>query len=327
MRRWIIVAMVMAMAAVSCQRRQFADWTTGVNLKLDIHTEIVNSGTVPMPEIMRVDLFDPSTGDLKHTDYVGPQGGYIYPPPGTYNMIIYNFGTEATIVRNERHYNKVEAYTNEVSAFLKSQIAEFLKSRAKAKASRERTKVEDDEERIVYEPDHLFVGRVESLEIPAILEEDEDREITIEVDAKSVVETWKVSLPNIEGLQWVRDAVAIMSGQVGSYFIGTDSDSDEVVSIYFELKKNEAEGTLVGQFNTFGKHPREKSELSFDINITDTAGESHHFHFDVDDHFEDNPDFHIVVEEEIVIEEPKVEGGGFAPKVEDWENVNTDIIL
>lgn len=324
-RTVIVMLAAVVMSALSCQRRDFAEKVTEVNLSLNIKTHVANAGEVPAPETMRVDLYDVKTGKLKYTDYIEAEGGYIHPAPGTYDMVIYNIGTEAVQIRNESDINEIEAYTSEVSAFLKGQLAQFFADIAKIKESQERSKSPADE-KVIYEPDHIFVGRADEVEIPVIYE-GEEREVVIEVDAHPEVETWKVTVANVKGLEYVQNVVAVISGQAESHFIGRGEDSGESVSIYFEKKKDMENKVLTGTFNTFGKHPTEKGILSLDINVTDTGGSDHHFHFDVDSQFQDNPDSHIVIDDPIEIEEPKVAGGGFAPSVDDWEDVNTDIDL
>ena len=324
-RTVIVMLAAVVMSALSCQRRDFAEKVTEVNLSLNVKTHVANAGEVPAPETMRVDLYDVKTGKLKYTDYIEAEGGYIHPAPGTYDMVIYNIGTEAVQIRNESDINEIEAYTSEVSAFLKGQLAQFFADIAKIKESQERSKSPADE-KVIYEPDHLFVGRADEVEIPVIYE-GEEREVVIEVDAHPEVETWKVTVANVKGLEYVQNVVAVISGQAESHFIGRGEDSGESVSIYFEKKKDMENKVLTGTFNTFGKHPTEKGILSLDINVTDTGGSDHHFHFDMDSHFQDNPDSHIVIDDPIEIEEPKVAGGGFAPSVDDWEDINTDIDL
>lgn len=324
-RTVIVMLAAVVMSALSCQRRDFAEKVTEVNLSLNVKTHVANAGEVPAPETMRVDLYDVKTGKLKYTDYIEAEGGYIHPAPGTYDMVVYNIGTEAVQIRNESDINEIEAYTSEVSAFLKGQLAQFFADIAKIKESQERSKSPADE-KVIYEPDHIFVGRADEVEIPVIYE-GEEREVVIEVDAHPEVETWKVTVANVKGLEYVQNVVAVISGQAESHFIGRGEDSGESVSIYFEKKKDMENKVLTGTFNTFGKHPTEKGILSLDINVTDTGGSDHHFHFDVDSHFQDNPDSHIVIDDPIEIEEPKVAGGGFAPSVDDWEDVNTDIDL
>ena len=301
-RTVIVMLAAVVMSALSCQRRDFAEKVTEVNLSLNIKTHVANAGEVPAPETMRVDLYDVKTGKLKYTDYIEAEGGYIHPAPGTYDMVIYNIGTEAVQIRNESDINEIEAYTSEVSAFLKGQLAQFFADIAKIKESQERSKSPADE-KVIYEPDHIFVGRADEVEIPVIYE-GEEREVVIEVDAHPEVETWKVTVANVKGLEYVQNVVAVISGQAESHFIGRGEDSGESVSIYFEKKKDMENKVLTGTFNTFGKHPTEKGILSLDINVTDTGGSDHHFHFDVDSQFQDNPGSHIVIDDPIEIEEP-----------------------
>lgn len=316
------LVLTMAMLAASCQRRPFAEHTTEVNLVLNVKTDIVINDEVPMPETMRIGLYETDGGSVQYTDYISSTGGLIHPKPGTYDLVVYNIGTESTQIRNEKSHDDIEAFTSEVSSFLKSQLGKFLEKRAQAQAKAE---PEAKEEKIVYEPDHLFVGHLRQTEIPALLEDGEDIEIHLNVDAHSVVETWNVDIPNVDGVEYVQKAVAIISGQAGSHFIGREEDSSESVSIYFEMSVDKETGVLFGKFNTFGKHPEAQSVLSLDINLTDTGGKEHHYHFDVDSDFMDNPALEIVVEDEVKVEQPTGGGGGFVPTVNDWDEVRTEI--
>ena len=337
----IIMPLLLVMCMVSCQRRPFAEQRTTVSLHVEINTKIINQSEVKLPTDMRVDLYDPQTGQLRYTDYVGPTGGYIHPSPGVYDMIVYSIGSESTIVRNEHNFNEIEAYTNEVSAFIKSQMAQFLAKRAQA--ARERAAKEfaasgvetkdptnEAEEPIVYQPDHMFVGWYHNLEIPVVYEDDGIVEVYVEVDAHTIVETWMVEIQTVEGSQWIRDNVSLISGQKGSIHFGPNVASEKVVSVYFDMNVQDREDggkCLKGTFNTFGKHPDRPSILSFDVNIKDTGNGDNIFHFDVTDQFIDNEERYILIKEKIVIEEPKTEGGGFAPEVKDWDDIKTDINL
>lgn len=316
------LVLTMAMLAASCQRRPFAEHTTEVNLVLNVKTDIVINDEVPMPETMRIGLYETDGGSVQYTDYISSTGGLIHPKPGTYDLVVYNIGTESTQIRNEKSHDDIEAFTSEVSSFLKSQLGKFLEKRAQAQAKAE---PEAKEEKIVFEPDHLFVGHLRQTEIPALLEDGEDIEIHLNVDAHSVVETWNVEIPNVDGVEYVQKAVAIISGQAGSHFIGREEDSSESVSIYFEMSVDKETGVLFGKFNTFGKHPEAQSVLSLDINLTDTGGKEHHYHFDVDSDFMDNPALEIVIEDEVKVEQPTGGGGGFVPTVNDWDEVRTEI--
>ena len=341
MRRFgcIIIALMVIMLSGACQRRPFAEHRTKVALNLVVKTNIINHVQTELPRDMRVDLYDPQTGGLMYTDYVGPHGGYIHPTPGVYDMVVYSIGSESTIIRNDHNYYELEAYTNEVSSFIKSQMAQFLANRAAAameRAAKEKSDIgntkgpkNETDEPIVNQPEHMFVGWYHNLNVPVIYEDDDVREIYVEVDAHTIVETWQVEVETIEGVQWINSVASLISGQRGSMHIGTNEASERVVSVYFDLSVADREDggkCLKGKFNTFGKHP-DQNNVSLDLNIKDLIGGDNTFHFDVTDQFVDNERRYILIKEKITIEEPKVEGGGFQPVVGEWDEVNTDIIL
>lgn len=334
MRRLICLLLVMVVVLAGCERRPFSHNTTAVNLKLKVKTEVNGEVVGGKPEMMRLDLFDINTGNVVYTDYISPDGGYIYPKPGKYDLLVYNIDTESTIVKNDDNIGTVEAYTNEISAYLKSQIEQFLKNRAehyqkvRTKAPLTKDPILEGTERIVNEPDHLWVGEHKGIEILAF-EVGQNSEMHIEVDAHTVVENWKIKVSPVEGLQWVSSITALITGQAASTYIGQNLDSDGVVTILFSMNKDEEKGLIYGNFNTFGKNPLYSSFLSLDLNIVDNAGEQHHYHFDLTDQFFENNEFLLKVDKEnpIVIEEPKVSGGGFSPTVSDWNEVKTEIEL
>lgn len=329
--------LVCTLLAGACQRRPFSSRNTGVNMVLKINTRIVNQVDVALPANMRVGMYSPDNHSLSYADFVGPEGGYISPEPGTYDILVYNFETESTILRGEDDFLKAEAYTNEISPYLKGQIKALLEQRRKLRQERlaassvSETAATDDEERVVYEPDHLFVGRFKGQEIPQLLLEEGDREIVIEVNAESLVETWNVEIHGVEGAEYISSVSAIISGQAASSFLYSGEDSKESVSVYFTMQTNKMkgadEGMIMGTFNTFGKIPGVTSDLSLDVSVTNTAGDTYNLHYDVTSDFMDNPDQLIVIEDDISIDPPSSGGGGFDPSVEDWDDVETDIEL
>ena len=335
--RLAALLLVCTLLAGACQRRPFSSRNTGVNLVLKINTRIVNQVDVALPANMRVGMYNPDNHSLSYADFVGPEGGYISPEPGTYDILVYNFETESTILRGEDDFLKAEAYTNELSPYLKGQIKPLLEPRRKLRQERlaassvSETAATDDEERVVYEPDHLFVGRVKGQDIPRLLLEEGDREIVIEVDATSIVETWKIEIRGVQGAEYISSISAIISGQAASTYLYSGEDSDESVSVYFTMQTNRArtsdEGMIMGSFNTFGKKPGVESELSLDVSITDSGGNTYDLHYDITSDFLDNPERVIVIEDDISIDPPSSGGGGFDPSVEDWDNVTSDIEL
>lgn len=329
MRRFVYMIMTMVMAVLmlgACQRRPFAENRSQVYIALKINTDIVNHTLHELPENMRVDLYDPETAELVFTDYVGPEGGIIHPVPGIYDMIVYSIGSESTLIQNEHNYNTIEAYTNEISAQLKSQISQFMAKRAKAT----KDPVPYTDEPVVNQPDHIFVGWYHELEIPVTYVDEPVREVYVEVDAHTLVETWQVEIRNVEGSELVTESLSLISGQRGSVHIGPNVASEKIVSVFFEMHLEDRQGggkCLKGKFNSFGRHPDKAGDVNIDLSVRNRGGGEQIFHFDVTDKFENNPQRYILIEDPITIIESSGGGGGFKPVVDDWEDINTDIDL
>ena len=145
------------------------------------------------------------------------------------------------------------------------------------------------------------------------------------------METWKIEIKGVQGAEYISSISAIISGQAASTYLYSGEDSDESVSVYFTMQTNRArtsdEGMIMGSFNTFGKKPGVESELSLDVSITDSGGNTYDLHYDITPDFQDNPERVIVIEDDIKIDPPSSGGGGFDPSVEDWDNVTSDIEL
>ena len=310
------------MPAVSCERRPLADQSYNVYLDLEIEDEITNYELESLPEVRKVNFYDPQTEALMYEDFVGPQGGDLSVPPGTYHMVVYNFGTESTVIGRESQHSQVVAYTNEISDFIKGQMQTFLAKRASLHATKN-DGVED--EKIVNQPDHLLVSIEQNVEVP--VQAEGDRQHVIHTTAETVVETYKITVRDIKGGQYIRSVSALISGMVRSHYIGADVDSDMPATIYFDMYTDDTRTVLNGTFNTFGKHPGVESVLTLDLLVVDTGGGEHIFSYDITDQFKDNEDHVLEVIGDFEVREPAEGGGGLAPDVDDWDDVNTDIII
>ena len=87
-------------------------------------------------------------------------------------------------------------------------------------------------------------------------------------------------------------------------------------------------GLLTAKFNTFGWTDKIQEPQVLSLVITDVAGKGHVYNIDVSDQFPNNPEQIIRINLEIDIPEPMTSGdGGFVPKVDEWDEINTDIII
>lgn len=344
MKRLILIlfTVLALVAAPSCKRRPFGQSGTPINLVINIDTLITNDRVSKLPELFRINLYNKETGAIVYADYLETFGGEITPHPGNYHLVLYNINTEATVMYNENVYNEISASTNDLSTFVQMQLKDFLDKRKVAlggTVSDDSGAGSDDnsgagdsgtkaavDERIANEPDHIFVGTILDFYVPSLLI-GEEQDITVTVDAKSVVETWKVVLTNVDGIQWVSGVHAVASGLVDHTYISTGRDSEQTTSVYFGIGKSEDGKNLSGHFRTFGRNLQSSEKVYLDLFIVDTGGYGHFFHFDITDKFHNNEPQVIVLDDYIKIEKPADSGGGFDPTVDDWEDVNNEIEL
>lgn len=341
-RRLFILILAVLTVLTGCKRRELEYGNANLNLNLRINLNVRVNGemqVLPTPEMMRVMFFDPQTYQLITESYLPANGGRISLPPGKYKFIGYNFDTESTLLRNDRNYYSIEAYTNEISSSMKSSILNAIRYGKSAVSKGETDEDAWDlalkqvqEGAIIYEPDHLFVSH-QDVEVLNIAEDQ-----TIEADAETIIETWKISV-RIKNEQYMASARALLTGQIASNFIGLPKEegkTDTDVTLMFDMSagSDSAENDIVvGQFRTFGKNPNVHSRLWLTIIIKTVGGETVEWHRDITDEFymdEAINDQTITIEDEILIPEPPDGGGGgggFQPGVDDWEEENIPISI
>ena len=318
--RWILYVLLLA-AVVACKRMPLYDLEKTVELvlnldlkldlkvNLDVKVDVEIDTVIPKPEHMKVCFYAPETDNLKYTEYVGPAGGPISTPAGTYNMVVYTFGTEYVQVRGEGNRNTLEAFTSDITASKGATLRGFT-----------RADIEEPKGPVIYTPDHLLTAR-ETVVIPEA--PSEGQTITIHAEADDVVETYGFMVKTVIGAEYIGSCEAFVTNQARSSFFGIGKVSTEPATLWFPVGVDRKKGCLYTLFNTFGKLPGE-SRCYLHLLILDTDGKEYHITEDITDGFED-PDHNIVIEEEIEVPEPASHGGGIAPSVDPWGEINTDV--
>lgn len=313
LRNILLVAMALLLV-VACERRPIEEEYLRVYLNIEINKDIVNHEVKDgEPGLMRVVFFDHYTGEYLSHDFVSYKGGYIFAPYGDVDMVVYNYEAGDTHIRNTYSWESMEAYTDEVSEQQLSRFRKYLLSRVDSRPSY------DD---IRLTPDHLFVAREHNIHIPRHITNDV---FIINTTAKTVVESWTVEIKNVTGLEWVGSMSMMLSGQVASNYIATNTPSTDPTALYFDVAEvQRSETTLLSRFETFGREKTSGEAALLSILFFDTAGHPYMYNFDVSDQMEDNPEQHIVIDGAIDIPKPEV-GGGFKPNVEGWKEYEYDI--
>lgn len=306
-----ICIMLLCILASSCKRRPLttADYTVIVNIKID--KEIVNYEVTKDPIMMRCVFYDSHTGAFITQAFLPPTGGQVsLIPAREYDVLVYNFDTESTWLEDENWFHKIYAST--------SVIPESFKTKLKNRS----TNIEDEE--IVYDPDHLFVGRLHDVFIPA--RSVDAPPVVLDITCQTVVESWILELKTVTGVKNIGYMAGVVTSLSASNKISTNVRSDEYVSVYFDNQVIDEKGVLTGKFNTFGRHDGIYEPQVVSIVFTDIAGKGHVYNFDVSDQMIDNKEQIIRIETDIDIPEPIITGsGGFAPSVDDWGEINTEI--
>ena len=297
----------------ACQRRPLttADYMVVVNI--EIEKDIVNYTVEKDPSLMRCIFYDSETGDFVTQAFLPPTGGQVsLIPAREYDVLVYNFDTESTWLEEENWYHRIYAST--------SLIPDSFRTKLRSRASK------GDEEEIVYDPDHLFVGRLNDVFIPA--RSVDAPPVVLDVVCQTVVESWIIEVKTVTGVKNIGSMAGVVTGLAASNRIGLNERSDEYVTVYFDNQTIDEQGLLTAKFNTFGWTEGIIEPQILSLVFTDVAGKGHVYNIDVSDQFIDNPEQIIRLNLEIDIPEPMTSGdGGFVPKVDEWDDVNTDIII
>ena len=336
------ILLLLGLSATRCERRPLIDAgnTHYVRVYLDEELKNVTTGfydeTLPRPdysspEMLRVVLYDPTDGRIaaerylrnRKTDERGVYyDGHVIAAPGNYQLLTYNFGTSSTQIRDGHLFDGAVAHTNEISGILRGQLS---------------GRAGGDGERIVYVPDHLFVDRNEQLQIAPGEEIDTLR--TADGDhftAGSLVLSYYLQI-RVKGIEWVASTVGLLTGMAGSATLSDGNVREEdPVTIYFEMQRGNTTGDneafIYTTFHTFGKLPDRQNELSITFDVRTTDGRALTTTIDITDKFSE-PDAierqWLLLDQVLNIPEPEDPGGdgGFVPGVDEWEDIETDIII
>ena len=308
---YILLALLCILSASSCKRRPLttADYMVIVNLEID--KDIVNHTVEKDPSLMRCIFYDSKSGAFVTQAFLPPTGGQVsLIPAREYDILVYNFDTESTWLEEENWYHKIYAST--------SLIPDSFRTKLRSRATK------GDEELIVYDPDHLFVGRLNDVFIPA---RSVDAPPTIlNIECETVVESWLLEVKTVTGKENIGSIAGVITALSGSNKIGPNERSTEFVSVYFDNQVIDENGVLTAKFNTFGWHKDIKDAQVLSLVFTDIAGHGHVHNFDISEQFPNNKEQIIRIEVDIDIPKPETSGdGGFVPKVDDWDEINTDI--
>lgn len=347
---WQIVqcTLFFVLLLTSCEHRELTDITNEhyVRIYLDEHLRNVTYGfydetkekpKYKSPQTVRVTLSDPVTGKVVSQRYLHDSGtdekgyylhGYIPAAPGEYNLLAYNFDTESTHINHEASYPDMEVYTNVIDESLSSRL-ESVRTGV--------TRYGD----IRYEPDHMFVCSEKNVRLASAVEGGDTLHTSTGSHplAGSVTKTYYMQV-NVKGVEYVRSAVALITGMSGSVRMHDRSLVPEMESsIYFNLQNginksrtgDEKMAVAYASFNTFGKLPDVEGYIEITFEFNTIYGTTQTETIRVTDMFETEQvreQQWIIIDKVIEIIPPEdVSTGGMTPGVNQWEEIQGGITI
>ena len=329
----------------SCQFRPLEEMSNTHYLRVYLDERIINltegfynenylRPAYSTPEVLHAVLADPATGDVVAERYLRNHGedayghyldGYVICEPGEWNLLVWNFDTETTQVRNERKVFDAMGYTNEIASHLR---AGLTNSRSKT----------DEPERIVYDPDPLLVAQDRVIlpytdEIDTLKASNGGRFV-----AQCITQTWYLQV-KVKGMKFVTSARSLISGMAGSKWLWNPRMNEEdPVTLYFDMNqgdRNDSDDTdiVYATFSTFGRLPGATNNLQVTFDFVTTYGTNYCETLDISQKFDEEDALKhqwILLDKDVVIEipePPKIGGGGFNPGVGEWDDIETDLII
>lgn len=345
----IFMALVLLASFAACQRRPLEDMQEQVKIRVKVNIRAIANITthvynehIPVPDLntdmMRVMVYDPETKGLltqsfifnKEIDDEGNQvlSGNLNISYGDYDLVIYNFDTPTTQVTNENNENRILAYTPEISPAMRNR---YFGTKA------DPSEPDYSNMLINYEPDHLVVAREHNLHVSP-----HDTVVVISTTATTIVDTYYIQI-RVENAQFMAadGATAVISGLSPSNRFGPNiRTEDPSAAVVFNLYKSTDpnipganKDVICATFNTFGKIDNASSDLYVTFNIVDTAGNLQTYSTNLNTIFqsEDAIERHWLIINEVFTLEPPTPttggGGGFQPKVDDWEEEEGNMVI
>lgn len=251
-------------------------------------------------------------------DFKGTTGGEVELRVGSYRVICYNNDTESVLFYDTDEFSGHGATTRE------GNVLEPIYGNSANYAPRA---TGTESERVVITPDMMWGCSVMDVEIT-----DTDHDITLYPHELTCTYTYEVR--NVKNLKHVSQMCGSLSGMSPTIQFGDETIGKECVTIPFEAVSDGA-STITGKFFTFG-HNEDNTEphrMTFYVIMDD--GKKYAYGTEANERFDvtgqvhaarDKKHVHIVIDG-LNLPQPIENGNGFNMSVDDWENVEEDIIM
>lgn len=262
-------------------------------------------------------------GEYHRFDFPGARGGYIEIPQGNYALITYNNDTEAV------QFSSIDKYDNHTATTRTGDILEPMYGSSVKSNVREA-----GDERVVITPDSLWGCHSTQIYIG-------DHTVTyvhsrVGDDGAAVTDSvitlypadllchYSYEVLNVKNAGHINQVSGALSGMSPSMNLSTDALDPEKVTLPVSAKVNRSQGTITGNFLTFGHNPANGATHKMSFYVVMDDGSKYIYkdasNLDVTDQVDKAPDqrnVHIVIDG-LDLPTPITGDSGFGTSVDDW---------
>lgn len=317
---------ILLLAAVACHK-DLVRWPNYLKTHFSIRYDWTDAPTAN-PSVMKFIAYPADEGQQLDFGFTKKTGGEIDLAAGDYQALTYNDDTETLFTRGTQ-WVTFEIFTRETTLANYSKLFNTTRSIPRGSGS--------DDEMIIEEPDMLWTGSV-----PEVLKAGDNSEETVTVHMQTSVFVYKFVIEGVANLEYVTDIFATVSGMSGSMFPSTGKPSDTHCTIPVTVTKV-GSTTLECVVRSFGHCPELEGNVEsllanhhLMVYASLSDGTKWYYDFDVTDDLHEPSNVTIdedgITEIEIKLEElpfprPIADDSGLHPNVEEWHEIEMDIVL
>lgn len=267
------------------------------------------------PEGMCVFFYPVDGGSPQRFDFAGKKGGKIEISTGHYRVLCYNNDTESVLFDGMENFDTHRAYTRNGNVF------EIIYGNAAGYAPMAKG---TEKERVVICPDMMWGDRLTDVEIKNSAEEEQ----VVILHPAELICTYTYEVSHVKNLATVEQLCGSLSGMAPSEFLASEELERECVTIPFAAH-SDGISRITGRFYTFGHHEANKIPHKMVFYVWFKGGTKYYYTVDVTRQVDQAPDrkhVHIIIEG-LEFPQPLPEDGGFDVDVDEWINVDKDIIM
>jgi len=268
------------------------------------------------PRSMSLYLFPKNGGRPLRYEFSGCKGGKIRVAAGRYDALCLNSDTEGIYYLNTEKITSFEVTTRSTQLLSEQSFHNIPEANVPRVEGKE-------DERVALAPDLLWSDNMYDIEVSA----SDDNRLTLYPEISMHICT--IEIRNADNLKYVSGISASISTMAGGVLVGQGHDvlSEERVTIPFEADMSPDKTTITGRLHSFGHCPTDLNSHKMVIYAILADGSKWYYTYDVTEQFHTAHDPHRVhiLLEKLPIPHPIVDGGGFNPSVDEWEEIDTDI--